>query len=150
MVRIFVDADACPVKDEVVKIAQRHQVDSFMVSNGGLRPYRNPHVKMVIVEEGIDAADNWIIDEIGNGDIAVTSDMLLAERCVDAGALVLKPNGNTIDEKNIGALVGTRNLMTELRNAGKISGGTRIFRRQDRSNFASSLERAVYRLGNQI
>ena len=121
-----------------------------MVSNGGLRPYRNPHVKMVIVEEGIDAADNWIIDEIGNGDIAVTSDMLLAERCVDAGALVLKPNGNTIDEKNIGALVGTRNLMTELRNAGKISGGTRIFRRQDRSNFASSLERAVYRLGNQI
>lgn len=150
MVRIFVDADACPVKDEVVKIAQRHQVDSFMVSNGGLRPYRNPHVKMVIVEEGIDAADNWIIDEIGNGDIAVTSDMLLAERCVDAGALVLKPNGNTIDEKNIGALVGTRNLMTELRNAGKISGGPRNFRRQDRSNFASSLERAVYRLGNQI
>ena len=121
-----------------------------MVSNGGLRPYRNPHVKMVIVEEGIDAADNWIVDEIGNGDIAVTSDMLLAERCVDAGALVLKPNGNTIDEKNIGAVVGTRNLMTELRNAGKISGGPRIFRRQDRSNFASSLDRAVYRLGNQI
>ncbi len=133
------------MKDEVLKVAQRHQVKTYIVSDGGIRPYQDPLIELVIVAQGADAADDWIADEIGAGDIAITSDIPLADRCVKAGALVLKPNGEVLDEKKIGAAVATRNLMTGLREAGEITGGPRSFSKQDRSRFSNALEVAVQR-----
>ena len=144
MTQIYVDADACPVKDEVVRVAGRHGVKTLMVCDGGLRPYADPLVELVIVAEGMDAADNWIAERIGPDDVAVTNDIPLAARCVKAGAAVLRPNGQAFDERTIGLALAKRDLMTELRDTGQIAGGgPPPFSRQDRSNFLSALEVAV-------
>ncbi len=141
---IYVDADACPVKAEVEKVATRHRLTVAIVSNGGLRPSPNPLVETVIVPDGPDEADKWIADRAGPGDIVITADMPLAARCVDNGAQVLKPNGEALTEANVREALAMRDLMTDLRAADPFrQGGGRPFSKSDRSRFLDALERAV-------
>ena len=141
---IYVDADACPVKAEAEKVATRHSLKIFMVCNGGLRPSQNPLVEMVIVPEGPDVADMWIADRAGKGDVVITGDIPLAAKCVEAGAKVLKHNGEALTQANIGNVLATRDLMTDLRAADPFrQGGGKSFSKADRSRFLDSLERLV-------
>ena len=143
MLEIYVDADACPVKDELLKVATRHSLKVFMVSDGCIRPYPSPLVELVIVEQGADAADDWIAEHIGNGDITITSDIPLAARCLEKGAAALKPNGEAFTENSIGMALATRELMQGLRETGEITGGPRPFSKRDRSEFLNALEVTV-------
>ena len=144
MSAIYVDADACPVKAEVEKVGTRHGLRMFIVSNGGLRPSQNPLVETVIVPEGADVADQWIADRAGRGDIVVTGDIPLAAKCVEAGAQVIKHNGEALTERNIGQVLATRDLMADLRAADPFrQGGGKGFTKADRSRFLDALERAV-------
>ncbi|MGM0661750.1 MAG: YaiI/YqxD family protein [Pseudomonadota bacterium] len=141
---IFVDADACPVKDEVERVGTRHGLRMRVVSNGGLRPSRNPLVETVIVPDGPDVADMWIADRAGPGDVVITGDIPLAAKCVEAGAQVLKHDGEAFTAANIGNLLATRDLMTDLRAADPFrQGGGKGFTKADRSRFLDALERAV-------
>ena len=141
---IYVDADACPVKAEVEKVGTRHRLPVFIVSNGGLRPSRNPLVETVIVPDGPDLADMWIAERAGPGDVVITGDIPLAARCVEAGAQVLKHNGEPLTQANIGNALATRDLMADLRAADPFrQGGGKGFTRTDRSRFLDALERAV-------
>lgn len=141
---IYVDADACPVKDEVERVGTRHGMRMFVVSNGGLRPSQNPFVESIIVPDGPDLADMWIAERAGPGDVVVTGDIPLAAKCVQAGAKVLKHNGEALTEANIGNILATRDLMSDLRSADPFrQGGGRAFSRADRSRFLDALERAV-------
>ncbi|MBS0123368.1 YaiI/YqxD family protein [Thetidibacter halocola] len=141
---IYVDADACPVKDEAERVATRHGLRLALVSNGGLRPSRNPLVDTVIVPEGPDVADQWIADRASKGDVVVTADMPLAARCVEAGAQVLRHDGSTLDVRNIGQQLAMRDLMADLRASDPFrQGGGRAFSKADRSRFLDALERAV-------
>lgn len=143
MVTIYVDADACPVKDETVRVAARHGLRTIMVSDGGLRPNPSPLVKMIIVSQGADAADDWIAEHIDKADICITNDIPLAARCLAAGALALKPNGELFTHDSIGMALANRELMQTLRETGAITGGPRPFAGADRSNFLNRLEVAV-------
>ena len=143
MVEIYIDADGCPVRDECVKVAQRHDLKLYIVSDGGIRPINDKRIELVIVSPGMDAADRWIADHIGSNDIVVTGDIPLAADCIKSGAVALKPNGDTLNETNIGPVQGTRDLMANLRETGEISGGPSPFNRQDRSRFLSALEVTV-------
>ena len=140
---IYIDADACPVKDETIKVAQRHSLNVIMVCDGGIRPHPSPLVEVVVVASGADAADDWIAEHIGMGDIAITNDIPLADRCIKAGSRVLRPNGTVLNEDAIGMALATRDLMTDLREAGTITGGPRPFSKQDRSQFLNVLETTV-------
>ena len=141
---IYVDADACPVKAEAEKVATRHGLTVFMVSNGGLRPSPNPFVEMVFVPDGPDVADMWIAERAGIGDVVVTGDIPLAAKCVEAGARVIKHNGEALTHANIGNVLATRDLMTDLRAADPFrQGGGKSFTKADRSRFLDALERAV-------
>lgn len=144
MTCIFVDADACPVKDETVKVASRHKVRVFIVSNGGIRPNRNPLVKTVIVPPGPDVADKWIAERAVIGDIVITGDIPLAAACVDAGARVLRHDGEVLTPANIGNRLATRDLMTDLRSADHFRQDSgRGFTKADRSSFLNALDREV-------
>ncbi|WP_135506691.1 YaiI/YqxD family protein [Roseovarius aestuariivivens] len=141
---IYVDADACPVKAEVEKVGTRHRVQMFIVSNGGLRPSANPMVETVIVPDGPDVADMWIADRAGPGDVVITGDIPLAAKCVEAGAQVLKHNGEALTAANVGNALATRDLMTDLRAADPFrQGGGKGFTKADRSRFLDALERAL-------
>ncbi|MGB5556422.1 MAG: YaiI/YqxD family protein [Paracoccaceae bacterium] len=141
---IYVDADACPVKAEAEKVATRHRLKVFIVSNGGLRPSENPFVEMVFVPDGPDVADMWIAERAGVGDVVVTGDIPLAAKCVEAGARVIKHNGEPLTRANIGNVLATRDLMTDLRAADPFrQGGGKGFTKADRSRFLDALERAV-------
>jgi uncharacterized protein YaiI (UPF0178 family) len=140
---IFIDADACPVKDETYRVAQRYGLKVWVVANGWLRVPESPLVERVTVTEGLDRADDWIAERAGRGDIVVTSDVPLADRCVKAGARVLAPTGRPFTPDSIGADLATRNLMTALRETGEIRGGGRPFTRQDRSRFLQALDAAI-------
>lgn len=141
---IYVDADACPVKDEAERVATRHGLRIAFVSNGGLRPSRNPLVDMVIVPDGPDVADMWIADRAGPGDVVVTGDIPLAARCVTAGARVLKHDGTPLAEANVREALAMRDLMTDLRASDPFHQGRgRGFTKADRSRFLDALERAV-------
>ncbi|MGX0878626.1 uncharacterized protein YaiI (UPF0178 family) [Roseovarius sp. MBR-154] len=143
---LYVDADACPVKDEVERVGTRHGLRMFIVSNGGLRPSRNPLVETVIVPDGPDVADMWIAERAGPGDVVITGDIPLAARCVEAGAQVLKHNGEALTAANIGNVLATRDLMADLRAADPFrQGGGKGFTKADRSRFLEALERAVRR-----
>jgi uncharacterized protein YaiI (UPF0178 family) len=145
-VSLYVDADACPVKDEVERVGTRHGLRMFIVSNGGLRPSRNPLVETVIVPDGPDVADMWIAERAGPGDVVITGDIPLAARCVEAGAQVLKHNGEALTARNIGNVLATRDLMADLRAADPFrQGGGKGFTKADRSRFLEALERAVRR-----
>jgi hypothetical protein len=148
-VSLYVDADACPVKDEVERVGTRHGLRMFIVSNGGLRPSRNPLVETVIVPDGPDVADMWIAERAGPGDVVITGDIPLAARCVEAGAQVLKHNGEALTAANIGNVLATRDLMADLRAADPFrQGGGKGFTKADRSRFLEALERAVRAAGH--
>ncbi len=144
---ILVDADACPVKPEILKVAERRGIKVIFVANGGLRPSRDPNVENVIVGAAFDAADDWIAGRAGPADIVVTADVPLASRCVASGAQVIGPTGNAFDEKSIGMALAMRNLKQDLREAGEIKGYNRAFTARDRSAFIEALERAIRRAG---
>lgn len=141
---IYVDADACPVKAEVEKVGTRHRVKMCIVSNGGLRPSQNPLVENVIVPDGPDVADMWIAERAGPGDVVITGDIPLAAKCVEAGAQVLKHNGEALTAANIGNVLATRDLMADLRAADPFrQGGGKGFTKADRSRFLEALERVL-------
>ena len=141
---IYVDADACPVKAEAEQIATRHRVPLAFVSNGGLRPSANPFVETVYVTQGPDEADKWIAERAGAGDVVVTSDIPLAARCIEAGARVVKHDGEALTAANIGQVLGMRDLMTDLRAADPFrQGGGRPFSKADRARFRDGLDRAL-------
>ena len=141
---IYVDADACPVKAEVEAIATRMKVPVAMVSNGGIRPSQNPLVESVFVPDGPDEADKWIADRAGHGDVVVTNDIPLAARAVEAGALVLKPNGEPLTSANIGNVLATRDLMADLRAADPFrQGAGKAFGKADRARFRDALDRVL-------
>lgn len=144
MTNLYIDADACPVKSEAERVATRHRVRMFVVSNGGLRPSQNPLVETVIVPEGPDVADMWIADRAGPGDVVITGDIPLAAKCVEAGARVLKHNGEALTQANIGNVLATRDLMADLRSADPFrQGGGKGFTKADRSRFLDALEREL-------
>lgn len=141
---LYVDADACPVKAEAERVAQRHGVAMKLVSNGGLRPSASPLVEVVIVPEGPDVADMWIAERAGLGDVVITADIPLAARCVENGARVLKHDGQALSAANIGNILATRDLMADLRAANPfMQGGGRAFSKADRSRFLEALEREM-------
>lgn len=143
MVEIYVDADACPVKGEVERVATRHQLKIYMVCDGGIRPSPNPLLQLVVVTQGADAADDWIADHIGKADICITNDIPLAGRCLKQCAFALKPNGENYTDDSIGMALATREIMQGLRETGEITGGPRPFSKADRSKFLDRLEVTV-------
>lgn len=143
MREVFVDADACPVKDEVVRVAARHDLTVHMVSNSWMRLPETPLIQRVIVPQGPDAADDWIAERIDAGDIAITSDIPLAARCLKRGARVLGPTGKPFTDDSIGVALAMRDLMAHLRESGEMTGGPEGFSKKDRSRFLSALEEAV-------
>ncbi|RZO41719.1 MAG: YaiI/YqxD family protein [Rhodobacteraceae bacterium] len=141
MTALYIDADACPVKSEAERVASRHQVKMYVVSNGGLRPSQNPLVETIIVPDGPDVADMWIAERAGVGDVVITGDIPLAAKCIEGGAMVLKHNGETLTAANIGNVLATRDLMTDLRAADPFrQGGGKSFTKSDRSRFLNALE----------
>ncbi len=143
---IYVDADACPVKNEVETVATRHRHPVTMVSNGGIRPSQNPLIESVFVPNGPDEADKWIADRAGPGDTVITSDIPLAAKAVEAGAAVLAPDGQEHTAANIGQRLATRDLMADLRAADPFrQGGGRAFSKADRSRFLDALDRVLRR-----
>lgn len=141
---IYVDADACPVKAEAERVALRHKLRMFVVSNGGLRPSQAALVETVIVPDGPDVADMWIADRAGPGDVVITGDIPLAARCIEGGARVVKHNGEVLHAKNIGGVLATRDLMADIRAADPFrQGGGKAFSKADRSRFLDALEREV-------
>jgi uncharacterized protein len=142
---IYVDADACPVKPEVLKVAERHGVEVTLVANSGLRPSRDPMIHNVIVSGAFDAADDWIAERAGPGDIVITADVPLAGRCVRAGALVTGPTGRVFDEANIGMATAMRDLGQHLRETGESKGYNAAFSPRDRSKFLEVLDRLCRR-----
>ncbi len=146
---ILVDADACPVKAEVYRVAERYAVPVRMVANAVMALPRNPLFERVVVGSGFDAADDWIAAAARPGSVVVTADVPLASRCVKAGATVLAPTGRPWSEAGIGLALANRNLMADLREAGLIQGGGRPFAAKDRSAFLSALDEAIVRLRRQ-
>lgn len=144
-IEIYVDADACPVKPEVLKVAERHGMRVTLVANSGLRPSRDPMVRNVIVSNGFDAADNWIAENINENDIVITADVPLAVRCVDKGAHVTGPTGRLFDKANIGLASAMRDLGAHLRETGESKGYNAAFSPRDRSAFLETLDRLCRR-----
>ncbi|MCA1243559.1 YaiI/YqxD family protein [Stappia stellulata] len=151
MTTIYVDADACPVKDEVERVATRLDIPVVLVCNGGIRPPRNPLVSLRIVPEGPDVADQWIAAHCGAGDVVITGDIPLADRCLKAGAHVLQHDGEMLTPANIGARLATRDLMQDIRAANPFhqSGGGKSFSKADRSRFLQALDRMARRALNE-
>ena len=145
-ITIYVDADACPVKNEVYRVAARHGLKVIVVSNSPIAVPRDPLVERVVVAAGMDEADDFIAERATRGDIVITADIPLASRCVRAGAAAIAPNGRVFTEDSIGMTLATRNLMDSLRSAGEITGGPKSFSPRDRSSFLSALDQAIVRL----
>ena len=145
-IAIYIDADACPVKDETYRVAARYGLHVYVVSNSFMTLPREPWIERVIVSDGFDAADDWIAERVGPGAIVVTADVPLASRCVKAGAAALAPNGKAFTDASVGMALATRNLMQDLRESGLVTGGPKPFSARDRSAFLGALDRAVVRL----
>lgn len=143
MTRIFLDADACPVKDETYKVAARFGLHVFVVANQGLRVPLSASIEMVTVDGGFDAADDWIVEHAGRLDVVVTSDILLAERCVKKGVRALNPKGEEYTEDNIGSAVANRELSESLRQMGEMRGGPKPMDKQARSRFLGKLDQIL-------
>jgi uncharacterized protein YaiI (UPF0178 family) len=143
LLEIYVDADACPVKEEVMRVAARHGLPVHMVGNSWMRLDGATSVNRVVVPEGLDAADDWIAAHVGAGDIAVTADIRLAARCLARGARVLSPTGKPFTDDGIGMALAMRDLNEYLRDAGEIRGGGPTFSRKDRSRFLETLEQMI-------
>jgi uncharacterized protein YaiI (UPF0178 family) len=153
MISLYIDADACPVKQEIYRVAERHALKgtalkAFVVSNSPIAVPRDMGdlIERVVVGAGMDEADNWIAERARAGDIVITADVPLASRCVKSGATVIAPNGRAFTEESIGMTLATRNLMDSLRSAGEITSGPKPFAPRDRSSFLSALDQAIVRL----
>jgi uncharacterized protein YaiI (UPF0178 family) len=145
VIRILVDADACPVKEEIYKVAFRHGVPVTIVSNSPIRVPPHELIDRMIVSDGFDAADDWIAERAATGTICITADILLADRCLKAGAAVIAPNGKPFTASSIGAAIATRAIMADLRAGGDAIGGPPPFAKTDRSRFLSALDEAIVR-----
>jgi uncharacterized protein YaiI (UPF0178 family) len=151
LITIYIDADACPVKPEVYRVAERHalkgaQLKVFVVSNSPIAVPKDEMIERIVVGGGMDEADNWIAERAARGDVVVTADVPLASRCVKNGATVIAPNGKPFTADSIGMALAARNLMDELRSAGAVTGGPKPFAPRDRSNFLAALDTALVRL----
>lgn len=146
---VYVDADACPVKEEVVRVCERHGLEAWFVSNAHMRLPMSAVVKRMVVPEGPDAADDWIAERIGPRDIAITADIPLASRCLKAGARAIGPTGKPFKDANIGMAVALRDLSRHLRETGESKGYNASFTRADRSRFLQALEEAVQSIRRQ-
>ncbi len=142
-ITIYVDADACPVKQEIYKVAERHRLPVVVVSNAFINVPRVPTIRLQIVGEGLNVADDWIAEHAAAQDIVITNDIPLADRVVKKGALAIAPNGKLYDANSIGMALATRNLMHDLREQGAVTGGPRPFSAQDRSRFLQALHEAI-------
>lgn len=149
-IQIYVDADACPVKNEVYRVAERHGLKVLVVSNSPIAVPRESWIERVVVGAAMDAADDWIAERAGASDIVVTADVPLAGRSVRAGATVIAPNGKPFDEDSIGLAVATRNLLHDLRSTGAVTGGPKPFAPRDRSRFLSALDQAIVRIKRRM
>ena len=144
MKKIYVDADACPVKDEVTKVAVRNKISTYMVCNGGIRPFKNLLIKLIIVSEGADEADKWIFNNVLANDIVVTADIPLAAKCLDKGENVIKHDGQILTVNNIGNILATRDLMSDLRSSDPfLKGKNKSFSQIDRGRFLNSLQSLI-------
>ncbi len=148
-IRILVDADACPVKEEVYRVAFRREVPVRVVSNSYLRVPAHPLVERVVVSDKFDAADDWIAETAGANDVVITGDILLADRCLKTGATVIGHNGKPFTSASIGGDVATRAIMADLRAGGDVVGGPAAFTKADRSRFLQALDAALVRLGRR-
>jgi uncharacterized protein len=151
MIALYIDADACPVKQEIYRVAERHALKGtalkvLVVTNSPIAVPRDPLIERVVVGAGMDEADNWIAERAGAGAIVITADVPLASRAVKAGAEVIAPNGRAFTADSIGMTLATRNLMDSLRSAGEITGGPKPFSPRDRSSFLAALDQAIVRL----
>ena len=149
-IRIFVDADACPVKPEIYRVAERYGLKVYVVANSFMTVPRNDMIERIIVSEGPDVVDNWIAERAGSSDIVITADVPLAGRCVRNGATVIGTTGKVFDDNSIGMAVATRDLMADLRSAGATTRGPPPLSRQDISRFLSALDLAVTRLKRKL
>ncbi len=149
-IRIFIDADACPVKNEVYRVAERYGLKVFVVANSFMNVPRSETIERVIVTQGPDVADDWIVERAGESDIVITADVPLAGRSVKKGATVLSPTGKPFDDNSMGLALATRDLMTDLRSAGAVTRGPPPLSRQDISRFLSALDLAVVRLKRKL
>jgi len=151
-IRIYVDADACPVKDEIYKVAARHSLPVIVVAAGFIRVPRDPMIERVAAGSGMDAADDWIVERADPMSIVVTSDIPLASRCIKLGASVVAPDGRVLTDQSIGMALAVRNLMHDLRSAGESTSGPPPFKPSDRSAFLSSLDQTIRRMqrGRQV
>jgi len=147
--RIYVDADACPVKDEIYRVAARHGLPVSVVAGQFIRVPQDPLIERIAAGAGMDAADDWIAERAGKGDIVITADIPLASRCVKAGAEVIAPNGKPFTEQSIGMTLAVRNLMTDLRSSGEVTGGPKSYSPRDRSAFLSALDQTIRRIQRQ-
>lgn len=141
---IYIDADACPVKQEVYRVAGRFELNVTLVSNMYIRVPDNPLITSIVVDDSPDSADNWIAENAAEGDIVITADIPLADRSLKKGACVIGPTGKLFTEDNIGQIVATRNLMADLRETGEITGGPAPFKKQDRSDFLQQLDELIH------
>lgn len=149
MLELYIDADACPVKDEALKVARRHGLKVLMVSNRWLRGDGDPAIRRVVVPEGADAADDWIVEHVGEGDIVVTQDIRLAARCLEKRASALGPTGKPFTGDNIGMALAMRDLSAHLRETGEIKGSNPSLTRRDRSRFLEALEQTIQSIRRQ-
>ncbi|WP_043604748.1 YaiI/YqxD family protein [Novosphingobium sp. Rr 2-17] len=144
--RILIDADACPVKDEVYRVSARHKVPVVVVSNSPIRVPQSPMISRKLVSDAFDAADDWIVENTDARTVVITTDILLADRGLKLGAVVIAPNGKPFTTASIGSAIATRAIMADLRAGGDIVGGPPPFGKQDRSRFLSSLDEALVKL----
>ena len=143
LLHIFVDADACPVKEEVYRVAGRYRLAVTLVANSWMRAPSERWIALEVVGDGVDAADDWIVEHVGPYDVVVTADIPLASRCLEAGALVVGPTGKPFTEDNIGDAVATRDLLSDLRSAGERTGGPPPLDKRDRSRFLQQLDEVL-------
>ncbi len=143
MLHIYVDADACPVKQEVYRVARRYQLDVTLVANSWMRTPDEPWIALEVVKDGFDAADDWIVDHVEPEDLVITADIPLASRCMQKGSRAIGPTGRPFTEDNIGDAVATRDLLSVLRDAGEITGGPAPLTKRDRSRFLQALDEAI-------
>ena len=146
MTEIYVDADACPVKNEIYRVAERYGLKVHVVSNSWLNVPRDPRIELVVVSDSFDAADNWIADSAGEGDIVITADIPLADRSLKKGAVVIGNTGVPFTTSSIGMALANRELLSNLRAMGEVTGGPRPMSQRDRSRFLSTLDEAIQRM----
>ncbi|WP_232492949.1 YaiI/YqxD family protein [Novosphingobium kaempferiae] len=149
MIRILIDADACPVKDETYKVAMRHKVPVTVVSNSPIRVPQSALISRKLVSDAFDAADDWIVENTDASTVVITADILLADRCLKLGASVVAPNGKPFTTSSIGGAIATRAIMADLRAGGDVVGGPPPFSKQDRSRFLSALDEVLVRMARR-